>query len=303
MASVQKKLAGKFNIQPGEEMIRAIKKAEEIKADLVLADRDIKTTLTRTWRKLGFFGKIKLLFAAITSFLFDGDISEKEIEEIKRGDMLQVAMSAFTEKLPQVKTTLVDERDKYLACSITHSMGPKVVAVVGAGHVPGILRHLGENIDIEPLNTLPPKGKVGRIIAWGLSALVIAIIITGFVRGGSGTSLDMLKWWFIVNGTLAGLGAAAVLAHPATIAASMAAAPFTSLNPMVAAGWVAGLIEASIRKPQVKDFIDLKEDISTFKGFWHNKITRILLVVVFVNLGSSLGTFIAIPLMMNYLRV
>jgi pheromone shutdown protein TraB len=52
---------------------------------------------------------------------------------------------------------------------------------------------------------------------------------------------------------------------------------------------------------KVKDFESLLDDISSFKGFWRNKITRILLVVVFTNLGASLGTFVAIPLMLKVL--
>ena len=112
----------------------------------------------------------------------------------------------------------------------------------------------------------------------------------------------MIKWWFLVNGILAGLGAALILAHPLTIIVSIIAAPLTSVNPMIAAGWVAGLTEASLKRPQVKDFIDLKTDIATIKGFWHNKITRILLLIVFVNIGSSIGTFVAIPLMMRFLN-
>jgi pheromone shutdown-related protein TraB len=301
MASVQKKLADKFGITPGDEMIRAVLKAEQTGSDLVLADRDIRTTLTRTWRTIGFISKIRLFFEGLFSLLFDRDISEQDIEEMKNKDMLEIALASFGEKLPGAKITLIDERDQYLARSIAAAPGQKVVAVVGAGHVPGILKNLDKDVDIAPLNEIPPKSPWGRAIAWGLSALVIAIIVTGFIQGGAERSLDMLKWWFLINGTLAGLGALAVLAHPATIVASIAAAPLTSLNPMMAAGWVAGIIEASLRKPQVKDVISLRDDISTLKGFWHNKITRVLLVVVFVNVGSSLGTFIAIPLMMNYL--
>lgn len=301
MASVQKKLADKFGLKPGEEMLRAIDRAEATGATLVLADRDIRTTLTRTWRKISPYSKLRIILEMSLSLVFDPSISEEEIEDMKKRDMLEIALTAFGKKLPQVKAVLIDERDRYLACSITRATGPKVVAVVGAGHVPGILRHLGEDIDIEPLNEVPPKKPLGKIIPWVLSALVIAIIVSGFIQGGAEASMAMLKWWVLVNGILAGAGALAVLAHPATIAASIAAAPLTSLNPMVAAGWVAGLTEASLRKPQVKDFMALRDDISTIRGFWHNKITRILLVVVFVNLGSSLGTFIAIPLMMKYL--
>ncbi|MCX5852376.1 MAG: TraB family protein, partial [Deltaproteobacteria bacterium] len=126
--------------------------------------------------------------------------------------------------------------------------------------------------------------------------------IAGFFQSGGRTSLAMIEWWVAITGLLAGLGAILVLAHPLTILSSIVAAPFTTLHPAIAAGWVAGLVEVSLRKPQVKDFIDLKEDIGTFRGFWHNKVTRILLVVAFVNLGASIGTFVAIPLMVRYLN-
>jgi pheromone shutdown protein TraB len=71
---------------------------------------------------------------------------------------------------------------------------------------------------------------------------------------------------------------------------------------MIAAGWVAGLVEAFARKPKVKDFESLSGDITTVKGFWRNKITKILLVVVFTNLGSSIGTFVAFPMIVRVLH-
>ncbi len=301
MASVQKKIADKFGIKPGEEMLRAIVKAESIGADLVLSDRDIRTTLLRTWRKIRFTSKLRIFFEAPLSFLAADGISEEEIEALKEKDGLEIALEMFGKKLPEVKTTLIDERDRYIADSIAHARGPKIVAVVGAGHVPGILENLGKDIDVDALSEIPPKGSWGTAAAWGISLAVIGLIIFGFFHAGSQASLNMIKWWIAANGILAGLGAVLVLAHPLTILASIAAAPLTSLNPMMAAGWVAGLTEASLRKPQVKDFMALRNDIATVKGFWRNKITRILLVVVFVNLGSSLGTFVAIPLMMKFL--
>jgi pheromone shutdown protein TraB len=109
----------------------------------------------------------------------------------------------------------------------------------------------------------------------------------------------MIKWWILANAILAGLGATIAFAHPLTVLSAIIASPLTSLNPMIAAGWVSGLVEAFIKKPKVKDFETLSEDISSVKGFWKNRITRILLVVVFTNIGSSLGTFVAIPLMVK----
>jgi pheromone shutdown protein TraB len=131
--------------------------------------------------------------------------------------------------------------------------------------------------------------------------LILALFVLGFFHGGTNTGMDMIVWWVLANGILAGLGAIIALAHPLTILSSVLAAPLTSLNPMIAAGWVSGLVEAFSRKPKVKDFERLPEDIISIRGFWKNKITRILLVVVFTNIGSSLGTFVAIPLMIKVL--
>ncbi len=302
MASFQKKLAEKFNINPGEEMIRAVNRAQETGAEIVLADRDIRTTMKRTWRNMRFFSKLRFIFELISSIFLSEDITEEDIEKLKERDVLELALQTFGKELPEIKATLIDERDQYLAHSIAGASGDRIVAVVGAGHVPGILKSLDRDIDIAAINEIPPKGRAGRFVGWGISIAVIGIIVAGFFHSGSEASLNMIKWWFLVNGILAGLGAVVVLAHPLTIIVSIIAAPLTSINPMIAAGWVAGLTEASLRRPQVKDFIDLKEDISSIKGFWHNKITRILLLIVFVNIGSSIGTFVAIPLMMRFLN-
>ena len=111
----------------------------------------------------------------------------------------------------------------------------------------------------------------------------------------------MIIWWIFANGVLAGIGAIIAWAHPATIASAVLAAPLTSLNPMIAAGWVSGMVEAFSRKPKVKDLEKLPDDILSIKGFWKNKVTRILLVVVFTNIGSSIGTFVAFPAIVKVL--
>lgn len=302
MASFQKKIADKFGIKPGEEMLRAINKAEEMGAKIILADRDIRITLLRTWRTMRPWNKIKLLPGILLSMFTSEDISEEDIENLKQRDVLELALETFGQKLPEIKTVLIDERDKYLAHKIESAPGSRIVAVVGAGHIPGILKNIGKEINLAAISETPPKSRWGQFFAWGIPVAVIGLIMAGFFHSGSQASLNMIKWWVAVNSMLAGLGAIVVLAHPATIAASIIAAPITSLNPMIAAGWVAGLTEATLRKPQVKDFMDLREDITTVRGFWHNKITRILLLVAFVNIGSSVGTFVAIPLMMRYLQ-
>ena len=301
LASFQKRIAKKFDINPGEEMIRAIDSADAIGAEIHLADRDIRTTLSRTWRALGLWGKLKLMFQLLLSLGEVDDIKEEDIEKMKEQDVLETLLSEVGKALPVLKTILIDERDQYLAEKIRNAPGNKIVAVVGAGHVPGIKKNWDQAIHLEVLEQLPPKGRIGGILKWFIPAAILVLFLAGFLYGGKEAGQDMIVWWIAANAILAGIGAIIALAHPITILASMLAAPLTSLNPMIAAGWVSGLVEAFSRKPKVKDLQSLPEDILSVRGFWRNKVTRILLVVVFTNLGSSIGTFVAFPVIVKVL--
>jgi pheromone shutdown protein TraB len=154
-----------------------------------------------------------------------------------------------------------------------------------------------ETVDVDALEEMPPRSKLTLFLKWGIPMAIIGLIISGFFFAGTAGAAHMIKWWILANAVLAGLGAALALGHPLTILSAIVASPLTSLNPLIAAGWVAGLVEVLLGKPKVKDFESLPEDIVSARGFWRNKITRILLVVVFTNMGSSLGAFVAIPLM------
>ena len=299
LAYFQKKIGHKLGIKPGEEMMRAIEAAQGVGATVHLADRDIRTTLARTWRLMGLWTKIKLLAQIIISAGDLDSITEEQIEEMKKRDVLESLLTEVGEELPEVKHILIDERDQYLTHKIRRAPGKKIVAVVGAGHVPGIKHYWNLPIDIAPLNHIPPRSKIIRVLKWAIPLLIVAMFVLGFFIAGTSTTTNMLKWWILANSTLAGLGAILAFAHPLTIFSAVVSAPLTSLNPMIAAGWVCGFVEAFVDKPKVKDFERLPEDISSLKGFWRNKITRILLVVVFTNIGSSLGTFVAIPLMVR----
>lgn len=297
LASFQKKIGKKLGIKPGAEMLRAMEAAEEVGAQIHLADRDIRTTLSRAWRLMGLWTKMKLLVQLVTSFGDVGSIEKEDIEKMKEKDVLETLLAELGDLLPELRRVLIDERDLYLTEKIRTAPGRRIVAVVGAGHVPGIQKHWSEPVDIAALEVLPPKGKLIGVLKWGIPVLVIGLIIAGFFMAGTDAGSHMIKWWILANAVFAGIGAAAALAHPLTVLTALAASPITSLNPMIAAGWVAGLVEVFLRKPKVKDFEQLPEDIGSVKGFWRNKITRILLIVVLTNMGSSLGAFVALPLM------
>ena len=301
LASFQKRIAKKLDIKPGAEMLKAIETADEVGAEIYLADRDIRTTLARTWRAMGLWSKVKLMFQIILSLGEVEEIKEEDIEKMKQEDVLESLLAEVGKSLPILRDILIDERDQYLAEKIKNAPGQKIVAIVGAGHVQGIKKYWDTDINIQALEQLPPKKKFTGILKWLIPGAIIAMFIAGFFYGGAKAGKDMLIWWIAANAILAGLGSIMALAHPATIISSMLAAPLTSLNPMIAAGWVSGLVEAFSRKPKVKDLETLPDDILSVRGFWRNKVTRILLVVVFTNLGSSIGTFVAFPVIVKLL--
>lgn len=301
LASFQRRVAEQLDVTPGEEMIEAMNTAEHVGAAIHLADRDIRVTLSRTWRNLGLWAKVKLIAQLVLSLGNVEEISKEDVEKMKDKDMLASILEEIGASMPKLRETLIDERDRYLTEKIRCAPGSTIVAVVGAGHVPGIKDHWQEPVNLSALETIPPKGPLTGILKWGIPLAIVMLIGYGFFRGGAAVGADMVLRWVLANGILAGLGACVALAHPLTILSAALAAPLTSLNPMIAAGWVAGLAEAVLRKPRVMDFEHLPMDILSVKGFWRNKVSRILLVMVFTNIGSSLGTFVAIPLMMKHL--
>ncbi|MBW2675935.1 MAG: TraB/GumN family protein [Deltaproteobacteria bacterium] len=302
LASFQKRIADKLDIKPGAEMIEAIESADSCGAAIHLADRDIRVTLSRTWRVMGLWAKLKIVFQLALSLGNVDEITEEDVEKMKQEDMLQSLLSEVEKSLPVLRNILIDERDRYLAQKIKDAPGNRIIAVVGAGHVPGIKQYWEQETDIDALEIIPPKSKTAGLVKWLIPAAILVLLIFGFFYGGSKAGTDMLTWWVVANGAMAGIGAAAALGHPFTIVSSILAAPLTSLNPMIAAGWVSGLVEAFANKPKVKDLERLPEDILSIKGFWKNKVTRILLVVVFTNLGSTIGTVVAIPMMVKALQ-
>ncbi len=301
LASFQKRVAGRMQVAPGAEMLQAIASAEEIGARIHLADRDIRATLSRTWHALGWWSRLKLLYQLLASLVQADSLTAADVERMKRRDVLESLLDEIGSSLPELKAILIDERDRYLAAKIREAPGEKIVAVVGAGHVPGILSQWEAPVDLAALEALPPPGRAGRILKWSIPAAIVALIAAGFVIGGRGTGTDMVILWSLCTGLTAGVGAVLALAHPATVLSSILVAPVTTLHPLIAAGWVSGLVEALARKPKVRDMESLLDDILSLRGFWRNKVTRILLVVAFTNLGASIGTLVAFPIIVKVL--
>ncbi|PKR77316.1 TraB family protein [Halalkalibacillus sediminis] len=291
ISSFQNRIAKQFGIKPGQEMIQGVESAEEIGAELVLADRNIQVTFSRIWRNIGLMGRAKLMMSVFYSIFSQDKVTEEELEKMKSQDMLNSVLKEFTQAFPKLKVPLIDERDQYLAQKIKTAPGEKVVAVLGAAHVPGIKEEIYRDHDLERLARVPKKSKKPKVFAWMIPIVILSVIAYTFAMNPAAGWQQTISW-ILWNGSLSALGAAIALGHPLTVLTAFLAAPFSSLNPLLAAGWFAGLVQAWIRKPNVSDFENLSEDVQTLKGFWDNKATRVLLIVVLTNIGSSLGTFI-----------
>jgi pheromone shutdown-related protein TraB len=291
ISSFQNRLAKQFDTKPGQEMIQGIESAKEIGAELVLADRNIQITFSRIWGNVGVWGKAQLLTSIIYSIFNKETISEEELEKMKTQDTLNASLNEISEAFPRLKKPLIDERDQYLAQKIKEAPGKKVVAVLGAAHVPGITKEIHNEQDLQALTKTKPKSKTPQIIGWAIPALIVAIMaFTFFLNPSAG--MDQAISWILWTGITAALGATAALGHPLAILAAFLAAPITTLHPLLAAGWVSGLVQAYIKRPSVADFETLSEDVFSIKGFWRNKFTRVLLVIILTNIGGSFGTFI-----------
>lgn len=296
MSSIQRRMGEKLDVKPGDEMRAAIEEAESARIDIALIDRPVQITLQRAWKSLGAWEKTKFLFSSLYSILSMEDISEEEIEKLKEKDMLTQAVEEIAKQAPTIKRVLIDERDAYMARKIVDLKGSRVLAVVGAGHMNGIIEQIKNPVeDISVLEEVPEKRF--SILGWLLPLTVLFMVIAGFFFGSPHQGYEMIKWWIICSASLAAIGAGAALSHPLTILVAAVSAPITTLNPALAAGWFAGLSEAYIKKPKVADFQNIHDDIATVRGWWKNPITRILLVVMLVNLGSSLGAFLAMPIL------
>ena len=296
MASFQRRIGEKLGVKPGDEMRAAIEEAEASGMEVVLVDRNVQITLARAWRGLGFWEKMKLLYGALTSIFEVEELGEKDIERLKEKDALTSAVEEMARYAPTIKQVLIDERDAYMARKLADIPRGKVVGIIGAGHMKGILSQIENPVeDLARLEEVPVKK--GGVMKWVFPLIILALVVAGFFFGGTEQGVGMIKLWVITTMVCTALATVLALAHPITILVSAIVAPMTTLHPALASGWFAGLSEAYLKKPRVSDFQTIHEDILKLSGWYRNPITRILLVVTFANLGSTVGVFIAAPML------
>lgn len=301
LGAYQRRIAEQFGIEPGAELKAAADAATEHNLPLQLIDRDLATTLKRSYRAVPWYKRIMLSAGLVMSTVSSEEIDEDQIEKLKQGDILESTFTEFAEQSPELYEALIAERDRYMAARLRQenrdNAGKRILVVIGAGHLDGLASHLQADQEdpkkeVENLSVLPPPNRWLKFVPWVIAALVLTGFMIGFSRSPE-LGWRLVTLWVLINGGLAALGALIARGHPLTVLSAMVAAPLTSLNPAIAAGMVTGVVESWLRKPLVSDLERLRDDATTLKGWFKNPATRILLVFFLSNMGSAIGTWVA----------
>ena len=300
LSSIQRRLGKEYDVEPGSEMIAALEEAKKHDLQVALVDRDIAVTLKRAWRKMGIREKFRLSWEFMKAMVGydEEEMEELDLKELMKEDVISALMKEFSEIAPSISTVLIRERDEYISKKIfDESKKGKVLAVVGAGHINGIKENLKKEelkIDLKELETVPRKRfSLMKVFAYSIPVLVVLLIVYLILTGSWERAAHALLWWALITGSLSAIGTLIARGHPLSILTAFVAAPFTTLHPTLAAGWFAGLVEAKMRVPRVKDFQGLSK-LDSLKDFFNNRVIRVLMVVALANVGSMLGTFVAI---------
>ncbi|MEQ4576509.1 MAG: TraB/GumN family protein [Gammaproteobacteria bacterium] len=300
LAAYQRRLAKQLGIEPGAELKAAVTMARERGLPVHLIDREVGLTFKRASARLGFFGKLKLAMGLLAGLFAADEVGEEEIEKLKQGDMLEASFGDFASESPELYETIIAERDRYMAARLREeatSARREVLVVVGAGHLAGLARHLESDQEAPgPLRTSLEEVQNKKRIPWitlGILAVIVAGIVVGFWRGGMAMGADLLLQWALYTGGLAALGALLAGSHPLSVATAAVVAPFKPFRLSVPTGAFAALVEVHMRKPAYPDFLTLRDDAQTLRGWYRNRVSRVVLTFLLTNLGSALGVWLA----------
>ena len=295
LAAQQRRMGMETGEKPGAELLAAIEVAKENRIDHALIDRDVVITLRRAWRKMGLREKWRVLNA----LLWEDDDEEFDLDElVEDSDLLTTMMEEAREAAPRAGEVLIDERDAFLAGRIQQIRGKgKVLAVVGAGHINGIIEHLQKppmetTSKLSELSSEPPKPVWPKIVVWAIPIFLLSVVGYLFWNGETEALKDTIWYWTAANAILAGLGVALARGHPLSILVGALASPITSLNPTLAAGWFAGYTQLKIAAPTGRDATEFLA-LQNYSLFYRNRVGKVLLVTAFGNIGSAVGAWLA----------
>lgn len=178
-------LTEKLGLAPGSEFRAGSAEALRIQGcRVVLGDRSLKVTIARAVASISTWQKMKLIYQVLVN---DVTVTQEDVEKCKDKDILEQLLQELGGEFPGFKRVLLDERNVYLAHSIYQwaensetSLGPqRIVAIVGIGHVSGIVENWGKTTDdeIRSLNEIPTTSKTRRVVTKTIKYCSIALLL------------------------------------------------------------------------------------------------------------------------------
>ena len=292
LSSYQKKLGEKLGVTPGTELLEAVQTANENKIPVELCDREVRVTLRRAWHSMNLWQKSKFLSGGLAGLFEKQELTEEKLAELRSKDVLSEMMDEIGKAMPVLKRVIIDERDHYIAQKMKESIGKKIVSVVGAGHVKGIVKFLESNddLDLKSIEIIPEPSLASKLLGWGIPFIIIAsIFYIGFSQGITEAGNNAL-FWILACGIPSAIGALISIAHPVTILASFVSAPITSLSPLIGVGYVAAFVQAYMQPPIVKEFQEVSKDFRKVSNWWKNRLLKVFLVFILSSIGGVIGT-------------
>ena len=297
LSAYQRRLAEQLDIEPGAELKAAVLDARERGLPVQLIDREVGLTFRRAMERLGWWGRARTGAGILMAMFGDEEVADEEIEKLKQGDMLEASFGEFASSSPALYEAVIGERDRYMAARLRQEAGAprNVLAVVGAGHLPGLARHLAGDT-AAPAEVLAALEAVKKKSSFPWMEVVIGTFLLGgfawgFWQGGIDVGADLLLQWVLATGLLGALGCLLAGGHPLSILAAFIASPLTPLHPALASGTVSAFVEATLRKPTYADFMALRDDVQTLRGWWRNRVARVLLNFFLTSLGTAVGVW------------
>lgn len=291
LSNYQKQIADDLDTEVGGEMKQAITSAKEFNIPIRYIDRDVKITMNRIWGQFGAYQKANLALTLFSSLTDSETISEEEVEKLKESDLLMSAIEELDDSYPEISEVILHERNQFMAQKINNLPHENILVVIGAAHAPGMIESLNETHDIKALNQTieKKKSKFSGLIIPGILLTLITILTFKSPQ----MAFNELLRWIVMSSSLAAIGALLSGAHIATILVSFFTAFIGILSPVLAVGVFAGLTESYFRPPLVREFESLSKDMSSIKGWFTNRILRIILIFFMTSIFSSIGTLVS----------
>ena len=308
LASFQKRMGLNVGVKPGDEMKAAIDIARELNIPTEMVDRPIQVTLKRAWAQNGYSGKSKILASLLAAAFSKEKLEAADIEKLKQKSEMDAMLDEVALNMPEVKEVLIDERDVWLGTKIFQASGKKVLAVIGAGHLNGTEKRImalekkEADANLDKIAAIPPKSIVGKILNIAFPVLFAGLLLAPIFISGSKEQLTQnIVRWLIWNGGLAAVGTLLAFGNILTIVSAFIFAPIATLNPLIGIGMITAIVQATVCKPQVRDMMNIADDVATIKGWYTNRIAKVLLVFILSSVGALIGNIVTIPALISKL--